>query len=294
MKKVLVAGATGYLGRFVVQKFKQQGFWVRALTRNEKKYAEIGSFGEPAIGDIVDEVFVGEVTQPNTLTGLCDGIEIVFSSIGLTRQKDGLSYKEVDYQGNKNILDQAVGAGVQNFIYVSVFNAHLMEDLAIIKAHEDFVRALHSSGIPHTIIRPTGYFSDISEYFRMAKSGWVFLIGNGVNRINPIHGADLANVCVDAVDNSADEVPVGGPISYNQREIAELAFSVLGTPPKILTIPIWLAKAGIKLIRPFSRHSADLIDFFVTGAEHDMVAPQYGDHTLNSYFQELATASHWT
>ena len=40
MKKVLVAGATGYLGKYVVREFKQQGFWVRALVRNKKKLKE--------------------------------------------------------------------------------------------------------------------------------------------------------------------------------------------------------------------------------------------------------------
>ena len=52
-----------------------------------------------------------------------------------------------------------------------------MEHLAIVKAHEDFVRAFRTSGVPYTIVRPTGYFSYISEYFKMAKSGRVDLIG---------------------------------------------------------------------------------------------------------------------
>ena len=173
MKKVLVAGATGYLGKYVIQEFSRRGYWVRALIRNEHKLGVIGPFGEPAVRDAVDEVFIGEVTKPDTLAGLCEGIDIVFSSIGLTRQKDGLSYQDVDYLGNK-------------FIYVSVFNAHRMERLAIVKAHEDFVRALNSSEIIYTVIRPTGYFSDISEYFRMAKSGRVYVIGKGENRLNPL------------------------------------------------------------------------------------------------------------
>jgi len=291
MKKVLVAGATDYLGKFVLQEFKRQGYWVRALTRNEKKLAEIGPFGEPAVTDCIDEVFTGEVTRPDTLAGLCTDIDIVFSSIGLTRQKDGLTFQDVDYQGNKNILHQALRARVKQFIYVSVLNAHLMEHLAIVKAHEDFVRALMISLIPYTIIRPSGYFSDISEYFKMAESGRVYLIGNGENRLNPIHGADLAKVCVDAVGSLNVGIPAGGPAIFSQREIAELAYSALEKPPKISIIPLGLAKVVVRLVRPFSRHTADLFDFFVTGAEHDMLAPQYGDRKLRDYFQELAHPS---
>ena len=115
MTKVLVAGATGYLGRFVAKEFKERGDWVRVLARNPDKLKSPGPFLEPAIHDLVDDMFVGEVTKPETLRGLCDGIEIVCSSIGVTRQT-GASYMEVDYQGNKNLLDlcrRSLGAQVR-------------------------------------------------------------------------------------------------------------------------------------------------------------------------------------
>ena len=95
MKKVLVAGATGYLGRFVVQEFKKRGYWVRSLARNPQKLEKTGPFLEPAVKDHTDEVFVGEVTKPETLRWLCDGIDIMFSSIAITRQRDKVSFMEV-------------------------------------------------------------------------------------------------------------------------------------------------------------------------------------------------------
>lgn len=125
----------------------------------------------------------------------------------------------------------------------------------------------------------------------MAKSGRVYLIGNEDNRLNPIHGADLAKVCVDADGSLIDEIPTGGPSIFTQRGIAELAFTSLGKSPKISTIPLGLAKAAIRLMRPFSRNTANLFKFFVSGAEHDMVAPQCGNRTLRSYFLQLANAS---
>jgi uncharacterized protein YbjT (DUF2867 family) len=285
---VLVAGATGYLGRFVVQEFKRRGYWVRALARNADRLAEPGPFLAPAVRDQIDDLFVGQVTQPETLAGLCEGIEVVFSSVGLTRQKDGLTFHDVDYQGNKNILDRALQTSVTKFIYVSVFNAHLMDHLAIIKAHEDFVRALHASGLPNTIIRPTGYFSDIGEYFQMAQSGRAYLIGGGKNRLNPIHGADLACVCADALTSSAAEVPAGGPVVYSQNEIAELAFSVLAKPCKLTHIPVWMAGAAVKAMRLFDRHAADLFDFFATAGRYENVAPRFGTRVLEDYFRQLS------
>lgn len=291
MKKILVAGATGYLGRYVVREFKNQGVWVRALSRQENKLAQPGPFEAPAVLDNVDEVFVGEITQPETLTGICEGIEVVFSSIGITRQKDGLTFRDVDYQGNLNLLREAEKAGVRQFIYVSAFNAEKLEQLAITKAHEDFVRALQASPIPATIIRPNGYFSDVSEYFQMARSGRVFVFGKGQYRLNPIHGADLAEVCVSAAGQGDTEINVGGPTVFSQREIAELAFAALDKPVRVTGIPFGLAKAALALMRPFSPHNADLFDFFLTGSAEDMIAPPYGQRELKDYFQALAQAS---
>ncbi|MCP3985340.1 MAG: NmrA family NAD(P)-binding protein, partial [bacterium] len=70
-KRVLVAGATGYLGKFAVKAFKERGYSVRALTRSEERLAKPGPFTAPAISkDDVDEIFVGELTRPETLSGL--------------------------------------------------------------------------------------------------------------------------------------------------------------------------------------------------------------------------------
>ncbi len=102
MQKILVAGATGYLGKFVVWELSERGYWIRALVRNQAKLDRTGPFLEPSVKDRTNKVFIGEVTKPETLKGVCDGIDIVFSSVGITHQKDKLSYQNVDYRGNKN------------------------------------------------------------------------------------------------------------------------------------------------------------------------------------------------
>ena len=119
-----------------------------------------------------------------------------------------------------------------------MLNAQQYELLEITKAHEGFVRDLQNSRLNYAVIRPARYFSDMSEFLKMAKSRRVYIFGNGDNRINPIHGADLAKVCVDAVAGKENEVPIGGPVTYSVREIAELAFSTLAKKPRITRIPL--------------------------------------------------------
>ena len=283
MKKVLVAGATGYLGRFVVKAFKSRGYWVRALGRSAD--------GLGSIEGSADELFVGEVTDPMSLAGACDGIDIVFSSVGITRQKDGLTYNDVDFLGNKNLLTLAEASGVSKFVYVHVLGSERMQHVALVKAKQAFVDELEYAKIDHTIISPTGFFSDMEEFLEMARSGRVFLFGDGSNRMNPIHGADLAEVCVDAAESSEQAIEVGGPEVFTYRQIAELAFDVLDQAPKITAVPKYLIRAFVGAMRrltPIKVHGP--LQFMATVMTNDVVGAPNGDRRLTHYFRELGDA----
>lgn len=286
MKKVLVAGASGYLGKHVVVEFKKRGYWVRAFVRNPKKLEIIGPFLEPAVKDIADEIFVGDVTKPESLKNLCEDIDIVFSSIGITRQKEKASFMEVDYRGNKAILEEALKSSVKKFIFVSVFGAQRFLDIEILKAREMFVKELENSGIEYTVIRPTGFFSDMTEFLRMAIKGRIYLIGSGENMINPIHGADVAKICVDAVKRREKEISIGGPEVFKYIEIAKLAFEVLNKKPKITKIPTWLTKAVIGLMRLYNKRYYTMMKFFVAAMTNDFIAPKTGEHKLRDFYEE--------
>jgi uncharacterized protein YbjT (DUF2867 family) len=281
MKRILVAGATGYLGGFVAQEFKARGHFVRALARSPNKL--------DYLRDSLDEIVQGEVTRPDTLEQVCEGIDVVFSSIGITRQRDKLTFRDVDYQGNVNLLEAAQRAGVEKFIYVSVLNGPSLLHLDIVKAHEDFVGALRASDMDHAVIRPTGFFSDMGEYLKMARKGRVKLIGAGENRINPIHGADLAATCVDAVDGTTLEIDVGGPEVLTHREIAELALRSLGKPVRVSSVPVWVMKSVVSLTRVFNRHQGELLAFFTTAMTSEAVAPATGIHRLDDHFESLVS-----
>ncbi len=181
-----------------------------------------------------------EVTNPESLSACCEGVDAVISTVGITRQKDGLTYMDVDYQANMNLLQQAKQSGVKKFIYVSALNGDTLKHLKIFQAKEAFVEQLKSSGLDYCVIRPNGFFSDMSEIYHMAKKGGrVYLFGgDGTLRGNPIHGEDLAEVCIDAIAGTEKEINVGGPQTLTQNEIAITAFQALGKTPKVTHIPI--------------------------------------------------------
>ncbi len=279
MRKVLVAGATGYLGGFAAKEFKRRGHFVRALARAPRKL--------DYLKDQLDEIVEGEITLPESIKNVCDGIDVVFSSVGLTKQKGNLSFRDVDYQGNLNLLEVARKAGVRKFIYISVFNGPNLPHLAIVRAHEDFVDELKASGMNYAVIRPTGFFSDMGQFFDMAGKGRVYLFGPGNNRINPIHGADLAVCCVDALEGEKQEIDVGGPEVMTYREIARLALEVQGKRVRITSVPVWLMRLIIAATRIFNKHQGELLAFLTTAMTSEGVAQVTGIRTLKEHYSTL-------
>lgn len=279
---VLIAGATGYLGRHLIQAYGDAGYRVRAVARSPEKLSQAGLF--------IDDVFAAEATKPETLKGCCDGVDLVVSALGITTQKDGLTYDEVDYQANKNILDEALHAGVGRFAYIHVLHADHMQDIAMVRAKSKFAAELEAAPIPSIILCPSGFYSDLVEFVEMAKRGRVYLVGDGKSRMAPIHGADMAAVCVEATRQGLSRLNVGGPDTYTQSEIAELAFRALNRPRHISHVSPKLASSVVNLMRVIGMRSvAEPASFFLRASQINMTAPAYGTVSLDDQFREHAS-----
>jgi uncharacterized protein YbjT (DUF2867 family) len=280
MKKILLAGPTGYLGIYIAKELQRRSCFYRAVARSPEILKQ---------NDIkANEMLKAELTDPDSIKECCKGIDVVISTVGITKQKDGLTYMDVDYQANMNLLKEAKKSGVKKFIYVSVLNGEKLRNLKICDAKEMFVEQLKKPGIDYCIVRPNGFFSDMSGFFNMAKRGRVYLFGNGELRANPIHGEDLAVVCVDAIDSPDKEIEIGGPETLTQNEIASLAFYILRNKPKMMHIPDWVRVTILKLVRLLTGSRVyGPVEFFMTVMAMNMLAPEYGQHTVKEYFRNL-------
>ena len=124
--KILLAGATGYLGTFITNELVEKEYDVKIIVRNKEKV------------DLEAQnltILEAQVTQPETLEGVCKNIDVVISTVGITRQKDGLTYMDVDFQSNVNLIDEAKKEGVKKFIYISVLNGEKLRHLKICEVY---------------------------------------------------------------------------------------------------------------------------------------------------------------
>lgn len=283
-KKVLIAGASGALGREVVLACKRRGHHVTALVRSPQKIKDLP----------VDHVHTGDALSLPSLQGSCHDVDVVFSCVGASVSpsfgKGWRSFSSVDIPANLNLLQVAKEAKVKRFVYVSFYGAQEMLHLDYSIAHEKVVEALQKSGLPYAVMRPVGFFSALAELQDLAKKGFVPEIGDGTTKTNPIHDADLAEACAEAIDSSdpALERPIGGPEILTRHQISELAFSGLNKKPRVLRVPPWLMKMNALLMRPFYPRLSHAISFFATVSTREAVVPAYGTRTLQRFYEERA------
>ena len=191
-EKVLVAGAGGRLGGYLLRELAARGYGVRALVRDPCTMAGEGL-----------DVFACDARNPEAVAGACEGVRLVVSALGaslaLRYTPPGANYRDVDLRANLNLLGEARRAGVGKFVYVSLYGAERLRGLAYVDAHEEFVEALKASGLDYAVVRPTGFFYVFGEVFKMGARGRAVVIGDGGARTNPIHEADVARACADAL-----------------------------------------------------------------------------------------------
>ncbi len=281
MKTVLIAGATGYLGRHLCAEYSRRGCYVVALVRDAARAGDL-----PA-----DSLIEAQATEPETLHGIMSDVGLTVSALGITRQADGLGYVDVDYRANVNLLVEAERAGVARFAYVHVLHADRMRDVPLVAAKSAFVDRLRASPLAHTIIAPSGYFSDMGDFLSMARAGRVWLFAPGTRRINPIHGADLAAATADAIAAGRDWLDVGGPDIFTHDALAALAFQALNKRTRTVHLPDRLRRIALRLLPMVApRRIGGPARFFLTAMGMDMVGAPHGCHHLADHFAGLARA----
>lgn len=280
MASVLVAGATGYLGRYVVAELHSRGHLVRAVVRDRDRARREGPWGSPSLDGLVDEWALGNVTDPRFTRDLAADVEHVVSTLGVTRQK--ADPWQIDNLANLAILNSAL-KHASSFTYINTLGGDRCP-ARLTRAKSAFAQTLSLAEINSQIINPPAYFSDMTEVLAMARRGLVAVFRPEA-RINPIHGADLAAYVVDRMEEGRTGTwDVGGPDVLSWRELAHLAFDAVGKRSHVLTVPAWALPPALRLTGLFSPRLADTAQFMAWNMTRDCVAPTTGTHHLADFY----------
>jgi uncharacterized protein YbjT (DUF2867 family) len=282
MTKTLLFGATGNLGSQIAKELKAQQYNFTVAVRSKQKAAHLSAFTSSYV--------IADVSQPESLTGICDGYDTVISAMGKAvsiKDKSKTSFYDIDFYGNSAILSEAQKSGVKKMVYVSAFNAEKYRQLAYFKAHHDFSEKLRLSGINFSIIKPVAIFSAFIDMIEMAEKGQLINIGRGDKTTNPIYEGDLAKICVDSIKKNNVIMEAGGKNSYTRRQLNEIIQKQVNPGKTVKNIPITLFKLLLPCLKIFNKNSYDKFAFFAAVMQHHTVAaPQLGKMSFEDYVKE--------
>src|SRR5262245_10678070 len=254
--RVLVAGATGQLGRVIVRKLVQSGTRVRALSRNASKLAELGAGAEIAPVDLLD--------VPK-LTDACKGVDQIVATANNNMGTGATSPTRIDLPAYQNLCAAARNAGVRRLIYVSYHGVSLDAPVDIFRVKWYIEDAIRRSGVPHVMLRPTA-FMDIWIDLLLAKDmrtkGVATIFGDGNRVSNYIAVDDVAEFAVKILARPEvvnEAVEAGGPSNVTQNHLASLVERRLNTSAKRRRIPLIAMRALPPVVRPFNELAARLM-----------------------------------
>jgi uncharacterized protein YbjT (DUF2867 family) len=280
--KVVLAGAFGNLGAEILKELVKAGHEITAADLKEREID--GCVGKYTFVQI-------DATDPATLSGLCDGADVVITTMGLTTSSTRFTSYDIDLNGNLNLLNEAKAAGVKKFNYISVIacdepGAEKVPMLHAKKLMEDEVK---KSGVDYVIYRPTGYFYDIAKVFKpYVDAGTMQLLkGYGGVRANVVDCPDFATFIAEHMCDTNALYEVGGKETYTYEEMAKLCFDAAGKPTQIKYYPKWMfgLLANLPKIKKEGKH--DIILFSQWTLSHDLVGKDIvGDSSFREYITD--------
>ena len=246
---ILIVTGNSNLGSAVALRLLAEGHPVRALVRSPEKGAALRRLGA--------EIVVGDLREPASLSRACQGAEQVVAAAHsmLGRGPDAAEF--VDLQRHKDLIDEARGAGVEHFVYTSIYPCSDSDCVPFFRMKQEVERYLQASGLSHTIIRPTAFMESHAEQFigkPILETGKVSLFGRGDNPRNFVAVEDVAQVIVMALTDLALRggiVDVGGPENLTNMDVVRLYERHAGRPARVRHVPLAALQVLYRLLRPF-------------------------------------------
>jgi len=246
-QRVCMLGATGTIGRATVAALVRRGHEVVCLVRAR---AGVGGLLSPeGTARLLQGAMVKYVDAADPESLRRDGFdgERFDAVVSCMASRTGAPTDAwaVDHRAHINVLEAAQRSGVGHFVLLSAICVQ-RPLLAFQFAKMAFEKALISSGMRYSIVRPTAFFKSLSGQIERVRNERPYLIfGDGtLTACKPISDADLADYiasCLDSESRWNRILPIGGPgPAITPRQQGEALFELLGRPARFRSVPLVL------------------------------------------------------
>jgi uncharacterized protein YbjT (DUF2867 family) len=245
--KVLVTGATGFVGSKIVHALRAEGRDVRALVRRPTQAGHLAALGA--------ELVTGDINDNAALRAAVTGCTHVIHLVAII-QGSRQDFERVMAQGTNALIAAANEAGVERFILMSALGTSESSRASVpyYDAKWEEEQAVLASGLEYVIFRPSFVFGRggaLPTFVKQVRySPVVTVLGPGHQRSQPIWVDDVAEYFARSIDlpEAANRTfELGGPDTVDWNELYLTIAKVLGKRRRLLHVPFGVARAGAQL-----------------------------------------------
>ena len=280
---VTVFGASGFLGRHVVQRFAANGWQVRAAVRHPDEALFLKPMGD--VGQITP--VQANIRNPASVRGAVADADAVVNLVGILFERGKQRFDMVHVEGARQVAEAVRSAGCRRLVHMSALGASKMSPALYARSKAQGEEVVHKTFPDAVILRPSVVFGPQDDFFnRFAEmallspflpvfgcpfpriqDGRLDCYGDGGTRFQPVYVADVADAVVKAVEDASTAgktYQLGGPTVYSFVEIMRLMLQEIGRTRLLLPIPFWLGSimgtmAGMLPRPPLTRDQVALL-----------------------------------
>lgn len=241
--RILVTGATGFIGPYVVRKLVDDGHRVRVLEREPGSAARTGLPSQEAVQ--------GDVTDLASLPRAVEGQDAVVHLVAIINGRPE-QFRRVMEQGTEHLVAAAKEAGVSRFVLMSALGTteETRELVPYYRAKWAMEQTVKGSGLEHVIFRPSFVFGRgggaLQQFLRIAKLAPVTpIVGPGTQRIQPIWVEDVAAYFAAGVvrpEAANRTFELGGPDVVTWNELWSRLKRAAGARRPSVHVPVGLMR----------------------------------------------------
>jgi NADH dehydrogenase len=259
--KVFLTGATGFVGKHLLERLLVEGHAVRALVREPQKAgsAEDGK-AELVAGDVVEGTGLDEGMQ---------GCDAVIHLVGIIVEKGTNTFERVHHLGTRNVVEAAKQTGIKRFVQMSALGARADGLAAYQTTKWKGEQEVRQSGIPFCILRPPLIFGPgdgfVTQMMATMRSAPFFrpVPGDGTPKFRPIAIEDVTTCFLRALTTEAatdQTIDLGGADELTLNEVlAEIARCANVRKPAV-HIPMPLMVAGATVMQKLLKNPPVTVD----------------------------------
>lgn len=262
----LVTGATGFVGRHLIDALTAAGDAVTALVRSPSKAAGLAERGV--------RIAAGDLESPEALRAAARGQDVIYHVAGLVAARSEAEFLSVNRDGTARLVAAASLHGQPRIILVSSLAAAGPSArgnrlsggepprpiTAYGRSKLAGEEALRAGGLPWTIVRPPAVYgphdTEMLRVFRAAKLGLAPVFGDGSQELSLVYGPDLgrALAAVGRIAHTTGKVYYAcHPEVLTSAAVVRTIGSAMGRTVRLIPLPRWTARGALAVTATLAR-----------------------------------------